>query len=96
MTLAGLPSSDLDVSFGVDVAGKTSDGTFRFLTPELVSSTMASQSGLALGGSLTATGSWSGPVTAPIVEAVATGRDLTLARGGSVAVTATGVRSTRP
>ena len=69
VTLAGLPSSDLDVSFGVDVAGKTSTGTFRLLTPELSSSTLASQSGLALGGSLTATGSWSGPLTAPIVDA---------------------------
>ena len=90
VTLAGLPSSDLDVSFGVDVAGKTSTGTFRLLAPELLSSTLASQSGMALGGSLTATGSWSGPLTAPIVDASVTGRDLTVARGGSVAVTATG------
>ncbi len=90
VTLAGLPSSDLDVSFGVDMAGKTSTGTFRLLAPELSSSTLASQSGLALGGSLTATGSWSGPLTAPIVDASATGSDLTVVRGGSVAVTATG------
>ena len=90
VTLAGLPLSDLDVSFGVDMAGKTSTGTFRLLAPELLSSTLASQSGLALGGSLTATGSWSGPLTAPIVDASATGSDLTVARGGSVAVTATG------
>ena len=90
VTLAGLPSSDLDVSFEVDMAGKTSTGTFRLLAPELSSSTLASQSGLALGGSLTATGSWSGPLTAPIVDASATGSDLTVVRGGSVAVTASG------
>ena len=90
VTLAGLPSSDLDVSFGVDVTGKTSTGTFRLLAPALVSSTLASQSGMVLGGSLTATGSWSGPLIAPIVDASLAGRDLTVARGGSAAVTVTG------
>ena len=89
VTLAGLPPSDLDVSFGVDVAGKTSTGTFRLLAPDLSSSPLASQSGLALGGSLTAAGSWSGPLSAPIVDASVTGRNLTVARGGSLALTET-------
>ena len=90
VTLAGLPRSDLDASFGVDVASTTSTGTFRLLAPDLSSSTLTSQSGLALGGSLTAAGNWSGPLSAPIVDASVTGRDLTAARSGSVAVTATG------
>jgi outer membrane protein assembly factor BamA len=90
VTFAGLPPSDLDVSFGVDVASKTSTGTFRLLEPELFSSTLASQRGLVLGGSLTAAGSWSGALRAPIVNASLTGRNLTVARGGSLAVTATG------
>ncbi len=75
VTLAGLPSSDLDMSFQVDVNGKTSTGTFRLLAPELVSSTLASQNGMVLGGSLTATGSWSGPLIAPMVDASLAGRD---------------------
>ena len=43
-----------------------------------------------MGGSLTAAGSWSGPLSAPIVDTSVTGRDLTGASSGSAAVTATG------
>ena len=42
VTLAGLPRSDLDASFGVDVASTTSTGTFRLLAPDLSSTTLAS------------------------------------------------------
>jgi outer membrane protein insertion porin family len=91
VTLAGLPASDFDTSFALDVAGRTSTGTFRLMTPELSSATLAARTGVALGGSLTATGSWSGPLSAPVVDASASGRNLTAARGGSVAVIATGV-----
>jgi hypothetical protein len=42
-----------------------------------------------VGGSLTAIGSWSGPLSAPIVDTSVTGRDLTGASSGSAAVTAT-------
>ena len=52
VTLRRFPPSDLDVSFDVDVASNTSTGTLSLLAPELVSSTLASQSGLVLGGSL--------------------------------------------
>ena len=89
VTLAGLPRSDIDASFVVDVASTTSTGTFRLLAPDLSSTTLTSTSGLAVGGSLTAAGSWSGPLSAPIVDTTVTGRDLTGASSGSAAVTAT-------
>jgi outer membrane protein insertion porin family len=89
VTLAGLPRSDLDASFVVDVASTTSTGTFRLLARDLSSTTLTSPSGLAAGGSLTAAGSWSGPLSAPIVDTTITGRDLTGGSSGSAAVTAT-------
>ena len=87
VTVAGLPRSDIDASFVVDVASTTSTGTFRLLTRDLSSTTLTSTSGFAVGGSLTASGSWSGPLSAPIVDTTVTGRDLTGASSGSAAVT---------
>ncbi|HEX7282585.1 MAG TPA: translocation/assembly module TamB domain-containing protein, partial [Vicinamibacterales bacterium] len=89
VTLAGLPQSDIDAPFVVDVARKTSSGTFRLLASDLSSITLTSSSGLTLGGSLTAAGSWSGPWTAPILDTTVTGRDLTGTSSDPPAVTAT-------
>jgi outer membrane protein assembly factor BamA len=91
VTISGLPRSDLDVSFGVDGAKKQSTGTFRLLTSAPDASTLASQSGWALSGSLTAAGTWSGPLHDPIIDASVSGRNVKIAWGRSVAVTATDV-----
>ncbi|HXW08565.1 MAG TPA: translocation/assembly module TamB domain-containing protein [Vicinamibacterales bacterium] len=90
LTLAGLPRFDLDAAFGVDVAGKTSSGTFHLLAPTLESATFPSQEDLTLGGSVIAAGTWSGPISDPAVVATLTGRDLTLGRAGPVSIAATG------
>ena len=87
VTLAGLPRSDIDASFAVDAASTTSTGTFSLVAPIFVHP-LTSTSGLALAGSLTAAGSWSGPLSAPIVDTTVTGRRLTGASSGSVVVTA--------
>ena len=91
VTVNGLPPLDLDASFDVDMAKKQSAGTFRLLTSALDSSALVSQAGVALGGSLSATGTWSGLLNDPIVDVSVSGRDLTIVRGGSVAMTATDV-----
>ncbi len=88
VTLAGLPRSDIDASFVVDAASTTSTGTFSLVAPDLSSTTLTSTSGLALAGSLTAAGSWSGPLNAPIVDTTVTGRGLTGASSGSAVVAA--------
>jgi outer membrane protein assembly factor BamA/autotransporter translocation and assembly factor TamB len=88
VTIAGLPRLDLDASFGVDVAGETSSGTFRLLAPRLESATFVANTGVTLGGSLIATGTWSGPLGDPTVDATLAGRDLTFGRGGPVAIAA--------
>jgi outer membrane protein assembly factor BamA len=90
LTLAGAPPLDLDASFGVDVGGRTSSGTFRVLAPELQSAAFASRNDLMLGGSLIAAGTWSGPLSDPIVDATVSGRNLTIGHGGPVTVIATG------
>jgi outer membrane protein insertion porin family len=87
LTLAGLPPSDVDASFGVDPARKTSTGTFRMLVRAL-DSAPALRSDLTIGGSLTAAGTWSGPVIEPAVDATVAGGNLTIQRRGSPAVTA--------
>jgi outer membrane protein assembly factor BamA len=89
VTVAGLPRLDVDASFGVDVARKTSTGTFRLLAPGLDSATFAPPSDLALGGSLIAAGTWSGPLSDPAVDAILTARNLTMRRDGPVPITAT-------
>ncbi|HEX7780367.1 MAG TPA: hypothetical protein VF424_14065, partial [Vicinamibacterales bacterium] len=90
VTVAGLPRLDLDASFGVDGARRTSTGTFRLLAPGLESATFVSQADLTLGGSLIAAGTWSGPLSDPAVDATLAGRDLRIGRGGPVAVAAIG------
>ncbi len=90
LTLAGLPLLDVDASFGVDAARKTSAGSFRVLAHGLESATFASRSDLTLGGSVIAAGTWSGPLSEPAVDAIVTGRNLTIRHGGSPTVTAVG------
>ena len=90
VTVAGLPRLDLEGSFGLDVARKTSTGTFRVLAPGLDSAAFLPPDELTLGGSLTATGTWSGPLNDPAVEATFSGNNLTLGRGGAVSIAATG------
>ncbi len=90
VTFAGLPRLDLDASFGVDVLGKTSMGTFRLLAPRLESATFVAESDLTVGGSLIAAGTWSGLLSDPAVDATVTGRNLTIGRGGSMSLAATG------
>ena len=90
VTLARLPRSDVDASFAVDAARKTSTGTFRLVAPALESATFMVDSGVTLGGSLIAEGTWSGPLSDPAVDATVKGRDLTIGRGGSLAIAATG------
>ncbi len=89
VTLAGLPPLDLDASFGVDTAQRTSTGTFRALAGGLETAALAPRHDVTLGGSLVATGTWSGPVSEPAVEASVTGRNLTVRHDGSPALTAT-------
>ena len=90
VTVAGLPRLDLDASFGVDVAGKSSSGTFRLLAPRLETATFVPRDDLALGGSLTVAGTWSGPLRDPTVDATFSGNNLTIGRGGAVSIAATG------
>jgi outer membrane protein assembly factor BamA/autotransporter translocation and assembly factor TamB len=90
VAVAGLPRVDLDASFGVDVARKTSTGTFRLLAPGLESATFVPRNDLTLGGSLTAAGTWSGPLSAPTVDAAFSGNNLTIGRPGAVSIAATG------
>jgi outer membrane protein insertion porin family len=90
VTLAGLPLLDVDASFGVDAARKTSTGTFHVLAHGLESATFTSRSDLTLGGSFIAAGTWSGPLSEPVVDATVTGRNLTIRREGSPTVTAVG------
>jgi outer membrane protein assembly factor BamA len=90
VAVAGLPRLDLEGSFGVDVARKTSTGTFRVLAPGLESAAFLPPEELALGGSLTATGTWSGPLNDPAVEATFSGNNLTIGRSGAVPIAATG------
>ena len=90
VTVAGLPRLDLDASFGLDVARKASTGTFRMMAPGLDSATFVPREDLALGGSLAATGTWSGPLDDPAVDATFSGNNLAIGRGGAVSITATG------
>jgi outer membrane protein assembly factor BamA len=89
VTLAGLPQLDLDGSFGIDGSAKTSTGTLRLQASSLESATFAAENNLSFGGSLTALATWSGPVSDPAVNAVVTGRNLTVGHDGSLSIAAT-------
>jgi outer membrane protein assembly factor BamA len=90
VTLARLPASDVDATFRVDASRKTSTGTFRIVAPRLESAKLPSESGLTVGGSLTAEGSWSGPLNDPAIDAAVAGRNLKIERRGTpVLLTAT-------
>src|SRR6185295_12175791 len=59
----------------------------RVLAPGLESAALP---GMTIGGSLVAAGTWSGSVSNPTVDAIVTGRSLTIGRGGSMPLAATG------
>jgi outer membrane protein insertion porin family len=88
VTVAGLPQLDLDASFGIDAAAKTSIGTLRLQASRLESATFAAENDLTLGGTLVALATWSGPISDPAVEGVVTGRNLAVRNNGSLSIAA--------
>ena len=90
LTFARLPTANVDATFGVDVARKSTTGTFRLAARELETAPFMAEGGVNLGGSLIAEGAWSGPLSDPAVDATITGRNLTIERPGAVAIAATG------
>jgi len=90
VTVAGLPKANIDATFAVDALRKTTTGTFRVLAPSLESATPISESGVTIGGSIIAEGTWSGPLSAPAIDATVTGRNLTIGRSGSVPIAGAG------
>ena len=90
VTLARLPTSDVDATFALDVARKTTTGTFRLAAPRLASARLMPEGGVALGGSVVAEGVWSGPLSDPVVDATVIGRELAIGRSGSVSIAASG------
>ncbi len=90
LTAAGTPPVDLTSSFTFDLGQQTSKGNFRVVTPDATKWQPAADPNLEVRGAATAAGTWSGPLTSPVVNVQVEARDLGLLRSGATPVTADG------
>ncbi len=87
LAAAGAPPVDLTSSFTVDLRDRTSIGDLRVAMADLSHWQPNTDPPLELRGSATATGTWSGSLTQPVVNVAVAGRSLVANRGGSLPVT---------
>src|SRR5262245_55745249 len=74
----------------MDAARKTTTGTFHVVAAGLESATLAPESGVTLGGTLTAEGAWAGSLRDPAVDVTLSGTNLMIERPGPMPIAATG------